>query len=425
VVILRIEFMGSEVFVTENKHLCVDYVYFALSVTWIENTTFVLEKLKRMSLTRILPTFALVITLSVPAVVSAQVPVEVSTEKVVSGGKVYYMHEVQKNQTLYSIAKAYRVTVDALTRENIIPPNGIQTGQVLKVPAADQQNAATTQPRPVSQQAATSTQPRPSAQPSRSAPVSGVPGINISNEKIVSGGKTFYMHEVQKGQTLYSLAKAYRVTILDIDRENSIPAGGIREGQVLKIPASSALSFTEEETPADQPAAVSDRNAAAGARSTAATGTGMPRQESTRQETARQEAQMPRQETPSRQTQMPRQEQPAAKTETAKPATDGAVTFKTADTAAKTDVKAQPETKTQPEAANQQQAQQETPSAGRNGDKPKPQPEKKKIHKVQKGESLADIAKKYGVTVQELKAANKGVIFAMPDMRLVIPVKDE
>jgi LysM repeat protein len=117
---------------------------------------------------------------------------------------------------------------------------------------------------------------------------------------------------------------------------------------------------------------------------------------------------------------MPRQEQPAAKTETGKPAADGAVTFKTADTTAKTDVK------TQPEASRQQQAQQETPSAGRSEDKPKPvQPEKKKIHKVQKGESLADIAKKYGVSVQELKAANKGVIFAMPDMRLVIPVKDE
>lgn len=397
-----------------------DYVYFALSVTWIENTTFVLEKLKRMSLTRILPTFALIITLSVPAVVSAQVPVEVSTEKVVSGGKVYYMHEVQKNQTLYSIAKAYRVTVDALTRENVIPPNGIQTGQMLKVPASDQQLAATSQPRPASQQAPAATQPRPSAQPSRSAPVSGVPGISISNEKIVSGGRTFYMHEVLKGQTLYSIAKAYRVTILDIDRENSIPAGGIREGQVLKIPASSALTFTQEQTPPDQPADVPDRNTATGARGNTASGTTVPRQE-----TARQETQMPRQETPRQATQMPRQEQPAARTETAKQAADGAVTFKTADTAAKTEVKTQPDTKTQPETVAQQQAQQENPSAARSQDKPKPQPEKKKIHKVQKGESLADIAKKYGVTVQELKAANKGVIFAMPDMRLVIPVKDE
>ena len=44
---------------------------------------------------------------------------------------------------------------------------------------------------------------------------------------------------------------------------------------------------------------------------------------------------------------------------------------------------------------------------------------------MQKGESLADIAKKYDLTLQELKQANKGVIFAMPDMRLVIPVKED
>lgn len=388
-----------------------------------------------MSLTRILPTFALILTLAVPAVVNAQVPVEVSTERVISGGKVYYMHEVQKNQTLYSIAKAYRVTVDALSRENVIPPNGIQTGQMLRVPAPDQQAAATSQPRPAAQQSSASTrsgaatqqppataQPRTAAQPSRPAPVSGVPGISISNEKIVTGGKTFFMHEVQKGQTLYSIAKAYRVTILDIDRENSIPAGGIREGQVLKIPASMAMAVIEEQTPPSEPVANTGRptGTVTGTKSNTAAGTAVPRQEATRQEAqmprqeARQETQMPKQET-----QMPRQEQAPAKTETTKPATDGAVTFKT-ETAGKTD------TKTQPEAGGQQQAQQQTPSTGRSEDKPRPaQPEKKKIHKVLKGESLADIAKKYGVTVQELKAANKGVIFAMPDMRLVIPEKEE
>ena len=345
-----------------------------------------------MSLTRVLRIFALIITLAGSAVVSAQVPVEVSAEKIVSGGKVYYLHEVQKSQTLYSISRAYKVTIDAITRENVIPPNGIQTGQVLRIPEAGQQAAVTSQPRTTPQQASAAAQTRPATQPARQAPVSDVPGITISNERIVSGGKTFFMHEVKKGQTLYSIAKAYKVTILDIDRENSIPAGGIREGQMLKIPASSALVVTEERNPVSEPAAQPGRTAGSGTgtgRTSAVSGTAVPRQETQmpRQETPRQETQMPRQET-----QLPRQEQPAAK----------------------------------PETGPQQEAQQQTPAPGRSDDKPKPvQPEKKKIHKVQKGESLADIAKKYGITVQELKQANKGVIFAMPDMRLVIPVKDE
>ena len=365
-----------------------------------------------MFLTRVLPTFALIITLAAPTVVSAQVPVEVSTEKVVSGGRVYYMHEVQKNQTLYSIAKAYRVSVDALSRENVIPPNGIQTGQVLRVPAPDQQGSATPQPRPPALQAAAVTQPRPAAQLSRPALTSGVPGIDISGEKIISGGKTFYMHEVQKGQTLYSIAKAYRVTILDIDRENSIPPGGIQAGQVLKIPASSALAVFEEQTPPADAAATPDRSTTSAANAPGgnnAAGTNMPRQE-----------------TPRQQTQLPRQEQPAARSEAEKPATDGGLTTKTTEVKENADVKNQPAAKTQPAADTQQQAQQQTPSAGKSEDKPKPaQPEKKKVHKVQKGESLADIAKKYNITVQELKQANKGVIFAMPDMRLVIPVREE
>jgi LysM repeat protein len=373
----------------------------------------------------------MIMILALPVVVSAQVPVEVSAEKIVSGGRVYYLHEVQKSQTLYSISRAYRVTIDAITRENVIPPNGIQTGQVLRIPAPDQQAASVSQPRTPAE-----SQTRPAAQPSRRVLVSDVPGINISNEKIVTGGKTYFMHEVLKGQTLYSIAKAYKVTILDIDRENSIPAGGIREGQVLKIPASSALTvIIENDLPAEtaaQPSKAGD--AGGGASRTAATGSTLPRQETTRQETSRQGTQLPRQETTrqetSRQgTQLPRQEQPAVKNEPAKQ-NEGTVTYKANEPGDNTTSKKTDDTKTQPvtgpQQQAQQQAQQQTPAPGRSEDKPKPvQPEKKKIHKVQKGESLSDIAKKYGVSVQELKQANKGVIFAMPDMRLVIPVKDE
>ncbi|MGE5348626.1 MAG: LysM peptidoglycan-binding domain-containing protein [Actinomycetota bacterium] len=364
-----------------------------------------------MYLTRNLRFIALIITLAVTTVIGAQVPVEVSGEKIVSGGKIYYLHEVQKNQTLYSISKAYRVTVDAITRENVIPPNGIQTGQVLRVPVADQQAVAASQPRSSAQQPSPASvnrpvgQPSPKsannpAQPSRQAMMSDVPGISISTEKTVSGGKTYFMHEVQKGQTLYSIAKAYKVTILDIDRENSIPAGGIREGQVLKIPASSALVVTNEDIPAAEPAVT-------GANATTTT------------PPAGRAAQ-------GQKTQMPRQEPPATKPDTPGQAADGTVTFKADEVKENTVPKTPAETNTRTETATRQQAQQQTPAPGSTEDKPKPvQPEKKKIHKVQKGESLADIAKKYGITVQELKQANKGVIFAMPDMRLVIPVKEE
>ena len=99
---------------------------------------------------------------------------------------------------------------------------------------------------------------------------------------------------------------------------------------------------------------------------------------------------------------------------------------KPAEAEKKAEVKPAAKVKAQPESRQQAETQQQTPVTSQSQEKPKPdQPVKKKIHKVQKGESLSDIAKKYGITVQELKQANKGVIFAMPDMRLVIPVREE
>ncbi len=358
-----------------------------------------------MSLKHYLSVVALVLLFSVPLSVVAQVPVEVSTEKVMSGGRSYYMHEVQKNQTLYSISKAYRVPIAAIERENVIPPNGIQTGQVLRVPAFDDA-ASTVVPRPAAQPDA-AVAPRPAARPTegavtrtetRPAPRSDVPHITISNERIVTGGRTYFMHEVKRGETLYSLARAYRVTILDIDRENVIPPGGIQAGQVLKIPAVAALIAAEEEQHIQA----------------AEAGRQLPRQEEVTRQT-----QPPRQETPARQAQPPRQETPVVKEEAPAKA-------------------AEPEKAAQPEKPKEQPAVQPAPvkkeeaagvQTGRSDTgtaKPAPvKPERKKIHKVQKGESLASIAKKYGISVQDLKKANRGVIFAMPDMRLVIPVPDE
>ncbi len=371
-----------------------------------------------MFFTRILPIIALIGLMALPTAISAQVPVEVSDEKVVTDGRVFYMHEVQKNQTLYSISRAYRVTIDAITRENDIPPNGIQTGQILRIPASGQQAAAIPQPRPAAQQAAAPAQSRPPVSPSRSqgsladVQMSDGTWIRIADEKIVSGGRTYYMHRIEKGQTLYSIAKAYKVTILDIDRENSIPPGGIREGQVLKIPASTALTVIEARDIPDEAAARPDRPATA-EREVTADGTVLPRQET----------QLHRQETPRQETQLPRQEKPVAKPDAAA-AKDMA--DRPAEAEKEDNVKPDTAVRTEPEARQQAEVQQQAPATSQREEKQKPvQSAKKKVHKVQKGESLSDIAKKYGITVQELKQANKGVIFAMPDMRLVIPVREE
>jgi LysM repeat protein len=356
-----------------------------------------------MIVKRILPLAVLIISLIVTATLEAQVPVKVSNEKLVSGGKVYYMHEVQKGQTLYSISRAYKVKISDITGLNIIPSSGIQTGQVLRIPAGEPAASAASGPSTTEQAV-----PMPKQRLTESTPPGGAPSMNIeiSDEKIVSNNKVYYMHQVLKGQTLYSIAKAYKVTILDIDRENAIPPSGIQAGQVLKIPASSSLKVTKETTmpQVENKPGVATSQAASAASKTAKAQSPMPHQENAATTT-----QLPRQE-------VPHQERPA---ETLQEAAQPDKNVSQKDEDVTPPVKEAPETRT----VKQQEVNPASKTAQQ--DEPEQDSYKRIVHKVRKGESLSEIADKYGVTVQDIRKSNKGVIFAMPDMRLVILVKEE
>ena len=376
-----------------------------------------------MTETRILPLVILMISLIFPATLTAQVPVKVSNEKIVSGGKVYYMHEVQKGQTLYSISRAYKVRIDDITGENVIQSSGIQTGQVLRIPASEGVTAG--------QSATGQAVPMPKPRPVEQTRTSGGPSmhIDISDEKIVSNNKVYFMHQVLKGQTLYSIARAYKVTILDIDRENVIPPSGIRAGQVLKIPASTSLAVTNESTA--QPVERKPET-------TTQSGSGLPTRE-------RAQPQMPHQDNTAARTQVPHQENPAQPEQmpySEKPADPSAKTTRTQmpfsekpvqqtaeddrlakEVAQNTEEVTPPVKETPKQQAEEQQAKPVTETAQQ--EEPDQVNYKRIVHKVRKGESLSEIADKYGVTVQDIRKTNKGVIFAMPDMRLVILVKEE
>src|SRR5512133_2681406 len=66
--------------------------------------------------------------------VSAQVPVEISQEKVIISGTQYYIHQVRKGQTSYSISRAYGISTQDLTTENPQAVYGIKEGQILRIP---------------------------------------------------------------------------------------------------------------------------------------------------------------------------------------------------------------------------------------------------------------------------------------------------
>ena len=87
---------------------------------------------------------ALCLTASLPTGVAAQdyvaPPVTVSKEKVRSGGNVYYSHVVLERQTLYSISKAYGVTIEEIYESNSIlrlETEGLKKNQILMIPVRE------------------------------------------------------------------------------------------------------------------------------------------------------------------------------------------------------------------------------------------------------------------------------------------------
>jgi LysM repeat protein/ABC-type branched-subunit amino acid transport system substrate-binding protein len=62
--------------------------------------------------------------------------------------------------------------------------------------------------------------------------------VKRSQEKTIINGRIYYIHTVLKGQTLYSISKAYEITQDEIIRENpGLDATTLKEGQAIRIPA--------------------------------------------------------------------------------------------------------------------------------------------------------------------------------------------
>jgi LysM repeat protein/ABC-type branched-subunit amino acid transport system substrate-binding protein len=75
-----------------------------------------------------------------------------------------------------------------------------------------------------------------------SAQVQAPVEVKRSQEKTIVNGKIYYIHTVLKGQTLYSISKAYDISQDEIIRENpGLSATELKEGQALRIPSATNI----------------------------------------------------------------------------------------------------------------------------------------------------------------------------------------
>jgi LysM repeat protein/ABC-type branched-subunit amino acid transport system substrate-binding protein len=68
--------------------------------------------------------------------------------------------------------------------------------------------------------------------------------VERSKDKIVISGVTYYLHTVKKGETIYSISRAYGITTEELIKENPPAVNGLKEGQSIRIDASLVASAT-------------------------------------------------------------------------------------------------------------------------------------------------------------------------------------
>lgn len=158
-----------------------------------------------------------------------QVPVSISTEKVKIDGKVYYSHIVLEKQTLYSISKAYGVTVQDIYDANpALQTEGLKKNAIILIPSA--QPAATAQ-------AAQGTNPDNEIS---DAPVQDDNGSKAAKKNRRNREKVqdvYIVHTVRWFEDLDMISEKYGVPVDIIMEVNGLTGRKLTNRQKLKIPA--------------------------------------------------------------------------------------------------------------------------------------------------------------------------------------------
>jgi len=145
--------------------------------------------------------------------------VTVSKEKVKSSdGKTYYSHVVLERQTLYSIAKAYGVSVDDIYAANPeLKEKGLKKNTVILVPLKGSSQKSSEKSGTASSKKVTPAKP--------------------ASTETASGTDDYFIHVVKWYENIDDIATKYGIPAEEILQYNGIPAGKkIKNRTKLKIP---------------------------------------------------------------------------------------------------------------------------------------------------------------------------------------------
>lgn len=152
------------------------------------------------------------LSFAVPAWLNAQeyapVPVTISKEKVKVDGKVYYSHIVLERQTLYSISKAYNVTIDQIYEANpAVKAEGLKKNAIILIPEAVH-----------------------------------IPERQPKQKQKKTGSDEYIIHTVKWYENLEAISEKYGVPVEAIMEVNGLTGNKLRKRQKLMIPVGGTWS---------------------------------------------------------------------------------------------------------------------------------------------------------------------------------------
>lgn len=152
----------------------------------------------------------------------------------------YVNYTVKSGDSLYAIAKKYGITVDELKEFNNLTSNTLSIGQVLRIPVAVDQEITVT---PYIEYTVKQGDNLYAIARTYGTTQQEIMNLNNLTSNLLSIGQVLKIptsseginYVVKNGDNLYSIARAYGTTVSDIMNKNNLTSTTLQIGQVLKI----------------------------------------------------------------------------------------------------------------------------------------------------------------------------------------------
>jgi LysM repeat protein len=122
-------------------------------------------------------------------------------------GRYYYIHTVQKGQTVYSISRAYNVTPDEVYFENPGAKDGIAVDQVVIIPTINKETELKTE--------------------------------------VIATNFDFFYHVAANNETFDQISSIYLIPKKYIEKANPNLSSPLREGEYVKVPVEDAFAILD------------------------------------------------------------------------------------------------------------------------------------------------------------------------------------